>query len=242
MNNTTKLLFRDDSYLTSAIGEVTSFTEDGGIILDQTLFYPVGGGQPCDQGELIFEGIRVGLRDVRKGEGSIVILYPLEGPHNLEIGQKVEQKLDWSIRHGHMRVHSALHLLSVVIPLGVTGGSIGPVKGRLDFEMPDSLADKELVESKINDLIARDLVISESWISEADLDSNPGLVKTLRVQPPRGQGTIRLIRMGTEDEQIDLQPCGGTHVRKTSEIGRVRLGKVENKGKANRRVHLHLED
>jgi len=242
MNNPTKLLFRDDSYLTSAIGEVTSFTEGGGIILDQTLFYPVGGGQPCDQGELIFEGIRVGLRDVRKGEGSIVILYPLEGPHNLEIGQKVEQKLDWSIRHGHMRVHSALHLLSVVIPLGVTGGSIGPVKGRLDFEMPDSLADKELVESKINDLIARDLVISESWISEADLDSNPGLVKTLRVQPPRGQGTIRLIRMGTEDEQIDLQPCGGTHVRKTSEIGRVRLGKVENKGKANRRVHLHLED
>jgi misacylated tRNA(Ala) deacylase len=242
MNNTTKLLFRDDSYLTSAIGEVTSFTEDGGIILDQTLFYPVGGGQPCDQGELIFEGIRVGLRDIRKGEGSAVILYPLEGSHNLEIGQKVEQKLDWSIRHGHMRVHSALHLLSVVIPLGVTGGSIGPVKGRLDFEMPDSLADKELVESKINDLIARDLVISESWISEADLDSNPGLVKTLRVQPPRGQGTIRLIRMGTEDEQIDLQPCGGTHVRKTSEIGRVRLGKVENKGKANRRVHLHLED
>jgi len=242
MNNTTKLLFRDDSYLTSAIGEVTSFTEDGGIILDQTLFYPVGGGQPCDQGELIFEGIRVGLRDIRKGEGSAVILYPLEGSHNLEIGQKVEQKLDWSIRHGHMRVHSALHLLSVVIPLGVTGGSIGPVKGRLDFEMPDSLADKELVESKLNDLIARDLVISESWISEADLDSNPGLVKTLRVQPPRGQGTIRLIRMGTEDEQIDLQPCGGTHVRKTSEIGRVRLGKVENKGKANRRVHLHLED
>ena len=242
MNNPTKLLFRDDSYLTSAIGEVTSFTEDGGIILDQTLFYPVGGGQPCDQGELIFEGIRVGLRDIRKGEGSAVILYPLEGSHNLEIGQKVEQKLDWSIRHGHMRVHSALHLLSVVIPLGVTGGSIGPVKGRLDFEMPDSLADKELVESKLNDLIARDLVISESWISEADLDSNPGLVKTLRVQPPRGQGTIRLIRMGTEDEQIDLQPCGGTHVRKTSEIGRVRLGKVENKGKANRRVHLHLED
>ena len=242
MNNPTKLLFRDDSYLTSAIGEVTSFTEGGGIILDQTLFYPVGGGQPCDQGELIFEGIRVGLRDIRKGEGSAVILYPLEGSHNLEIGQKVEQKLDWSIRHGHMRVHSALHLLSVVIPLGVTGGSIGPVKGRLDFEMPDSLADKELVESKINDLIARDLVISESWISEADLDSNPGLVKTLRVQPPRGQGTIRLIRMGTEDEQIDLQPCGGTHVRKTSEIGRVRLGKVENKGKANRRVHLHLED
>jgi misacylated tRNA(Ala) deacylase len=242
MNNTTKLLFRDDVYMTSAIGEVLSFTEDGGIILDQTIFYPVGGGQPCDQGELIFKGVKVELRDVRKGEGSSVILYPLESLDNLEVGQKLEQNLDWSIRYGHMRVHSALHLLSVVIPLGVTGGSIGAVKGRLDFEMHESLADKELVERKLNDLIARDLVISESWISEADLDSNPGLVKTLRVQPPRGQGSIRLIRMGTEDEQIDLQPCGGTHVRRTSEIGRVRLGKVENKGKANRRVHLHLEE
>ena len=140
-----------------------------------------------------------------------------------------------------MRVHTALHLLSVVIPLPVTGGSISADKGRLDFDMPDALADKEALSDQLNEIIARDLPVSESWITEAELDANPGLVKTMSVQPPRGAGRIRLIRIGEGEGQIDLQPCGGTHVARLGEIGPVRLGKTEKKGKQNRRVYLHLE-
>ena len=140
-----------------------------------------------------------------------------------------------------MRVHTALHLLSVVLPFGVTGGQIGAEKGRLDFDMPSAPEDKAAVEAELNALIARDLEVTMQWITDAELAANPGLVKTMSVQPPTGAGHVRLVRIGDGDEQVDLQPCGGTHVARTSEIGRIRLGKVENKGRGNRRVNLHLD-
>ena len=238
----TKLLFRQDAYQETAIGSLLEVNAEGGLIFDQTIFYPIGGGQPSDLGVLSNEAQTLKVREVRKGTNDKVVVYVEEATDKLKLGETFEQKLDWPLRYGHMRVHTALHLLSVVIPLGVTGGSIGSVKGRLDFEMPEPLENKELIESQLNDLITRDLKITESWITDEELERNPSLVKTMSVKPPTGQGQVRLVRIGTEAEEIDLQPCGGTHVKNTIEIGRIRLGKVENKGKSNRRVHLHLEN
>ena len=140
-----------------------------------------------------------------------------------------------------MRTHTALHLLSVVIPLPVTGGQISENKGRLDFNMPDPVENKAILEEQLNEIISKDYKITQSWITDSELDSRPDLVKTMSVSPPRGAGKVRLIRIGDENIQIDLQPCGGTHVNSTSEIGKVRFGKIENKGKQNRRVSIHLE-
>jgi misacylated tRNA(Ala) deacylase len=238
----TKLLFRQDAYKETAIGSLLEVNAEGGLIFDQTIFYPIGGGQPSDLGVLSNEAQTLKVREVRKGTNDKVVVYVEEATDKLKLGETFEQKLDWPLRYGHMRVHTALHLLSVVIPLGVTGGSIGSVKGRLDFEMPEPLENKELIEDQLNDLIMRDLKVTESWITDEELERNPSLVKTMRVKPPTGQGQVRLVRIGTEAEEIDLQPCGGTHVKSTIEIGRIRLGKVENKGKSNRRIHLHLEN
>ncbi|MFL2799814.1 MAG: alanyl-tRNA editing protein [Paracoccaceae bacterium] len=238
----TKLLFRQDAYQETAIGSLLEVNAEGGLIFDQTIFYPIGGGQPSDLGVLSNEAQTLKVREVRKGTNDKVVVYVEEATDKLKLGETFEQKLDWPLRYGHMRVHTALHLLSVVIPLGVTGGSIGSVKGRLDFEMPEPLENKELIEDQLNDLIMRDLKVTESWITDEELERNPSLVKTMRVKPPTGQGQVRLVRIGTEAEEIDLQPCGGTHVKSTIEIGRIRLGKVENKGKSNRRIHLHLEN
>ncbi|MFZ1663328.1 MAG: alanyl-tRNA editing protein, partial [Paracoccaceae bacterium] len=156
------------------------------------------------------------------------------------VGAGVEQVLDWERRYRHMRVHTALHLLSVAIPLPVTGGQIGADKGRLDFDMPDVPADVRALEAAINEMIGRGLPVSDDWITDAELEANPGLVKTMSVAPPKGQGRVRLVRIGQGADQVDLQPCGGTHVANTAEIGLITLGKVENKGKQNRRVNLHL--
>jgi len=237
----TELLFRDDAYLKSTPAQLVEFTDNGGLIFDQTVFYPIGGGQPSDVGELVSDDLNLKVREVRKGDQGKVVFF-VDGPtEDLQIGQKFQQKLDWSTRYGYMKIHTALHLLSVVIPLGVTGGSIGSEKGRLDFEMPEPLENKEILENELNELIARGLEITESWITDAELEENPSLVKTMRVKPPMGQGKVRLVRIGTETDEVDLQPCGGTHVKNTLEIGKIRLGKVENKGKSNRRVHLHLD-
>lgn len=173
--------------------------------------------------------------------GQDTVLIPGEGSPLPPIGAGVTQHLDWKRRFGHMRVHTALHLLSVVIPLPVTGGSISEEKGRLDFNMPEAPEDKEAIEAALNELVERDLPVSEEWITDAELDANPALVKTMSVAPPRGAGRIRLIRIGGGKDRVDLQPCGGTHVARTSEIGRLRVGKIEKKGRQNRRVYLHLD-
>jgi len=237
----TELLFRDDAYLKSTSAELVELTDNGGLIFNQTVFYPIGGGQPSDVGELISDDLNLKVREVRKGDQGKVVFFVEGSTEGIQIGQKFQQKIDWPTRYGYMKIHTALHLLSVVIPLGVTGGSIGSQKGRLDFEMPEPLENKEILENELNELIARGLKITESWITDAELEENPSLVKTMRVKPPMGQGKVRLVRIGTETDEIDLQPCGGTHVKNTLEIGKIRLGKVENKGKSNRRVHLHLD-
>ena len=233
----TIMLFRDDAYLAETGGQVIGVTEDG-VILDRTVFYPQGGGQPGDTGWLSWGGNEVVVSNAIKGEGDRIVLQ-IEG-EKPTVGRDITQRLDWDRRLAHMRVHTGLHLLSVVIPLAVTGGAITAVKGRLDFNMPDPLENKDALEQQLNDLIARDLPVTESWITDAELEANPGLVKTMSVQPPKGAGHVRLIRIGAGAAQVDLQPCGGTHVASTGEIGRVTLGKVEKKGAQNRRVNMLL--
>ncbi|MEX5728546.1 misacylated tRNA(Ala) deacylase [Rhodovulum iodosum] len=236
----TRMLFRDDAYRSEAPATVTEVAE-GGVALDATLFYPRGGGQPGDCGRLVWAGGEMAVADTVKGAGAAILLVPAEGATPPPPGTAVVQHLDWNRRHRHMRVHTALHLLSVVIPLPVTGGAIGAEKGRLDFDMEEAPEDKAALQEALNALIARDLPVTEDWITDDDLAANPGLVKTMSVAPPTGQGRVRLIRIGQGDAQVDLQPCGGTHVARTGEIGPVRLGKIEKKGRQNRRVNLHLE-
>lgn len=239
----TDKLFLNDAYLKSATGRVVGHSADGGIILDQSLFYATSGGQACDLGSLTVDGQTVSIIDVRKGLDQDIVIYP-DGAHLdlLPVGTEVTQSIDWNRRYAHMRYHTALHLLSVVIPRPVTGGSITDVKARLDFDMPEAPEDKEAIERSLNHLIAQNFAVSETWVSDAELDANPALVKTMSVQPPRGSGKIRLVKIGSDTEQIDLQPCGGTHVAKTGEIGPIRLGKIEKKGKQNRRINLFFED
>lgn len=233
-------IFRNDAYARSCTTTVTRVAEDGGLVVAASVFYPAGGGQPGDTGWLQWDGQRLTVADTRKEGPTEVALILAEGSPLPPAGATVTMELDWERRHRHMRVHTALHLLSVVIPLPVTGGAIGADKGRLDFDMPDAPEDKDALEAQLNALIARDLAVTESWITDEEMAANMDLVKTMSVRPPMGQGRVRLVRIGTEDEQIDLQPCGGTHVRSTAEIGRVALGKVEKKGKQNRRVSLLL--
>ena len=235
-------LYLKDAYQTSAAGTVTGITEQGGIILDQSLFYATSGGQPGDCGTLSWDDQEIEVTTTIKGEGRSIVLIPAEGDTRPTVGQTVTQNINWDMRYAHMRMHTALHLLSVVIPLPVTGGAITAIKGRLDFDMPEAPDDKDALTEMLNAIIARNFDITERWINEAELDANPGLVKTMSVQPPRGAGRIRLVRIGDVSEQVDLQPCGGTHVAKTGEIGRVAISKVEKKGKQNRRVHLVFQD
>lgn len=237
----TRLLFRENAYLREAAGTVIAITDEGGIVLDQTIFYPTSGGQPGDSGVIAWQGGKMEIAIAVKGAGEDIILVPAEPAPLPSVGQHVTQKITWDRRHRHMRVHTALHLLSVVIPLPVSGGAIAMDKGRLDFDMPDAPEDKDALSEMVNKLISCDFAVTQEWISQEMLDANPGLVKTMSVQPPRGQGLIRLVRIGLDENTADLQPCGGTHVANTNEIGRVRIGKIEKKGKQNRRVYLHLE-
>lgn len=234
--------FRRDAYLRQAPTTVIAHTEQGGVILSQSLFYPTGGGQPGDAGHLSWDGGEMSVVTTVKAEQDQIAVVPGEGATLPTVGAQVIQHLDWDLRYGHMRVHTALHLLSVVIPLEVSGGSISAAKGRLDFNMPEAPQDKEALQAQLQELIDRDLLVSEDWITDAELDANPGLVKTMSVQPPRGSGMVRLVRIGQGNDQVDLQPCGGTHVARTGEIGKIRLGKIEKKGRQNRRVYLHLDD
>ncbi|MEM1432253.1 MAG: alanyl-tRNA editing protein [Pseudomonadota bacterium] len=235
----TEPLFRD-AYLREAPGRVAAHTPEGGIVLEASLFYPTGGGQPGDAGQVLWDGATLDIATTVKAEGGAIALVPAEPAAMPPVGAEVTQRLDWETRLRHMRVHTALHLLSVVIPLPVTGGAITAQKGRLDFDMADPPGDKEMLRAALQDLIDRDLPVSEDWITDAELAANPGLVKTMSVAPPTGQGRVRLIRIGRGADQVDLQPCGGTHVARTSEIGRIEIGKIEKKGARNRRVNVLL--
>lgn len=232
-------LYRD-AYRREAPFRVTGHTEEGGVVLEASLFYPTGGGQPGDAGRLDWPGGTLEVATTVKGEGGAIVLVPSAPGAQPPVGAEGVQRIDWETRHRHMRVHTALHLLSVVIPLPVTGGAISADKGRLDFDMAEPPQDKAELGAALADLIARDLPVTEDWITDAALAANPGLVKTMSVAPPAGQGQVRLVRIGQGAEQVDLQPCGGTHVARTGEIGAVRIGKIEKKGARNRRVTLHL--
>lgn len=238
----TDLLFREDAYLRRVDAVVIAHTAEGGVICDRSVFYPTGGGQPGDSGVLLWDNGRLQIATAVKAEGGHVAMVPAEPVAMPPIGTVVTQQLDWDRRHRHMRVHTALHLLSVVIPLPVSGGQIGAERGRLDFDMPDPPEDVQMLEDRLNALIGLDLPVTDSWISDAELLANPGLIKTMSVQPPMGQGRVRLVRIGDGATQVDLQPCGGTHVARTAEIGRVEIGKIEKKGRQNRRVSITLLD
>jgi misacylated tRNA(Ala) deacylase len=232
----TELLFRDDAYATEFEAEVLG-AEPGRVVLDRTLFYPEGGGQPGDTGQLtLADGRSFQVTDTKKGEQPGSVAHVLaDASAQFEAGQRLRGRIDWQRRHRLMRMHTCLHLLSAIIIAPVTGGAVGDGYGRLDFDLPES-PDQAEVQDKLNALIQRDAPVSFRWITDAELDAQPELVKTLSVQPPRGAGQVRLVQV----EGIDLQPCGGTHVARIGEIGQVLITKVEKKGKQNRRVRLEF--
>ena len=234
-----ELVFRDDAYARSCEAVVTAATP-AGIALDRTVFYPTGGGQPGDTGRLVDgDGAEFAVLPAVKGEAEAVF-HPLpEGTAPPRVGARVRAEIDWERRYRHMRMHTCLHLLSALVTGGVTGGSVGERKSRLDFDLPDAVLDKEALGEALNALIEADHPVTVRWIDEAELDANPELVRTMSVQPPRGAGRVRVLEIGAG---VDLQPCGGTHVARTGEIGRVRIGKIENKGRRNRRINVHLEE
>ena len=234
-------LYRDDAYRETCDAVVTAVS-DAGVVLDRSVFYPTGGGQPGDNGVLTWDGGEMPVATSVKGDTGAIIHVPADGVAPPPVGASVRAQIDSANRALYRRVHTALHLLSVVIPLPVTGGSISAGKGRLDFDMPEAPEDKDALTARLNALIAEDHPVTEEWITDDELAANPGLVKTMSVKPPTGHGQVRLVRIGKDETPVDLQPCGGTHVRSTAEIGKVRLGKVEKKGKQNRRVYLHLDE
>ena len=231
----TECLFREDAYLKDCTASVTAVTDEG-VVLDQTVFYPMGGGQPGDTGTLTWDGEAATVVDTRYGDGGIVHVLA-DGAPQPAVGMRVVARIDWDRRYRHMRMHTALHLLGSVLQYGVTGGNISAEKSRLDFDMSDPV-DKPTVQAELEHLVAADHPVACRWITDAELAEQPELVRTMSVKPPQGQGRVRLL----EIEGVDLQPCGGTHLRSTGEVGQVRIGKVEKKGRQNRRVNLHLDD
>jgi misacylated tRNA(Ala) deacylase len=207
-----------------------------GVVLDRTVFYARSGGQPGDVGLLRWAGGEVQISDTIKGEGEAILHVPAPDAALPPVGSDVAGEIDWDRRHRLMRAHTSLHLLSALLrEVAVTGGAVGPERSRLDFDLP-SPPDRETIEARLGALIAADYPVSAEWVEEAVLDSDPGLVRTLSVKPPRGAGRIRLVRIGSGEPPIDLQPCGGTHVASTAEIGPIRVVKIENKGRQNRRI------
>jgi misacylated tRNA(Ala) deacylase len=238
----TEYLFRENAYLAEAEAVVTVVRPDG-IELDRTVFYASSGGQPGDIGQIeLADGRALDVTGAVHLDGDRRRIVHLVAAAVPPVGSVVAQRLDWERRHRLMRMHSALHLLSVVLPYGVTGGQVGEDKGRLDFDMPEPPENVTELEVRLNEYIAADLPIGAEWIGEEELAARPGIVKTMKVKPPVDQGRVRLVRIGVGEDAIDLQPCGGTHVRSTGEIGPLRIGKIEKKGRENRRVTLHFAD
>lgn len=232
----TEPLFHDDPYLASCEATVLGVNERGGIVLDRTVFYAAGGGQPGDSGTLrLGDGSEIPIATTVKGEAPGEIVHVPAAPDRLpEPNRQIAAEIDWGRRHRLMRIHTCLHLLSVVVPHPVTGGQIADDYGRLDFDAADAQLDKEALSAALNEMVAADHPVGSEWITDEELAARPEMVKTMKVKPPMGTGRVRLIRIG----DIDLQPCGGTHVRSTAEIGRVVVSKIESKGAQNRRVRV----
>ena len=231
-------LFRDDAYLIETEAEIIGINERGGIILSQTVFYPTGGGQPGDAGVLVTaSGTEIPIATTVYGtDKSEIVHVPAEGSALPALGERVTARIDWPTRLKRMRIHTALHLLTTVLPYPVTGGAIGDGEGRLDFDIPDAGLDKDAIGTELMRRIRQNAAVTQQWITDAELEANPGLVKTMSVKPPMGTGRVRLVNI----EGLDLQPCGGTHVNNTSEIGEVTVTNIEKKGKQNRRVRIAL--
>ena len=234
-----ELLFREDPYLKSCEATVTAVGPEG-LRLDRTVFYPTGGGQPGDSGTLTLkDGTVLRVVDAIKGADHEDVVHVLEdGASAPAPGTRVTAAIDWQRRHRHMRMHTCLHLLCSVVTGDVTGGQIGADKGRLDFNLPDTQLDKEAITAALNRLIDEDHPVQPRWITDEELAAQPDLVRTMSVKPPSGSGRVRLLDIAG----VDLQPCGGTHVARTGEIGRVRVGKIENKGRHNRRINILFDE
>ena len=231
----TELVFRDDAYLRSCPARVVAVDERG-IRLDRTVFYPTGGGQPGDVGVLrLADESAITITDTIKGDGPDAVIHvPARDSALPGVGAEVTAEIDWERRHRLMRMHTCLHLLCAVVPGAVTGGSVGDGRGRLDFDVPGASLDKDAINASLNKLIAEGHTVAPRWIDDAQLEARPELVRTMSVKPPTGAGKVRLL----EIDGVDLQPCGGTHVKNTAEIGLVEITKIENKGRQNRRINV----
>jgi misacylated tRNA(Ala) deacylase len=234
----TKLLFREDAYLKSVDAIVQSINERGGIVLDKTNFYAAAGGQPGDKGVLQFDDKAIEIATTVYDEAKDVVHVAASAEHLPALGAAVKLDLDWHTRYRNMRAHTMMHLLCACVPFPVTGGSISEDGGRIDFDIPEGQTpNKEELAERINQLILEDHKVTFRWISDEEMEANLHLVRTMSVKPPMGTGKVRLVMIGDEGK-IDLQPCGGTHVKSTAEIGPMRVAKIESKGKINRRIRL----
>jgi misacylated tRNA(Ala) deacylase len=233
---TSEALFQRDAYLRACEARILECSPQG-IVLDRTIFYPIGGGQPGDSGWLrTGDGRSVRVLDTRKGEGGRILHVPESPAHGLVVGDAVSAEIDWERRHAHMRMHTALHLLGSILRFGVTGGQIATDKSRLDFDTQADI-DRERVTAALNELIHADTAVASRWITEEELAAQPELIRTMSVRPPTGVGRIRLL----EIPGVDLQPCGGTHVARTGEIGPMQVTRVESKGRHNKRVYVSFD-
>ncbi len=239
MTAATLPLFREDAYRRNCEAEIVAINDRGGIVLDRTIFYATSGGQPGDVGHLVVGGEEVPIGAAVYAEDKAQIVHVPAGSSGMAIaGTPVRAEIDWERRYRHMRMHTGLHLLCSLIPFPVTGGSIGAEESRLDFDISDAGAvDKDDLTERLNALVVADHAVTTRWITDEELAGNPGLVRTMSVKPPSGSGRVRLVAIG-DDGAVDLQPCGGTHVRSTGEVGPLAVTRIEKKGRQNRRVRL----
>ncbi|MHC1548842.1 alanyl-tRNA editing protein [Phyllobacterium sp. K27] len=237
----TTILFRDDSYLKETNATVIAVNERGGILTDHTNFYATSGGQPGDTGLFVrSDGSAIIIAATVTGETKEEVIHvPAPEQPVPSIGEKLLLRIDWDRRYKLMRMHAACHLLSVVCPFPITGAAVSEDDSRVDFDLPDAGVTKEDVTAKLMDLVNANHPIFTRWITDEELAANPGLIKSKNVRPPTGTGRIRLVCIG-ENASIDSQPCGGTHVATTGEIGQIHIGKIEKKGKENRRFRIRF--
>nr|WIE89643.1 alanyl-tRNA editing protein [Mesorhizobium sp. WSM4875] len=241
MAQRTEALFRDDAYLSTAEAQVVAINDRGGILLDRTIFYATSGGQPGDTGMLErADGSRIAIAATMTGETKDEIIHvPAPEQALPAVGEKLKLDIDWRRRHLLMRMHSACHLLTVVCPFPITGAAVAEDDSRVDFDIPDAGFSKEDVTARLRELVRANHPVFTRLITDEELSANPGLVKSKNVRPPVGTGRIRLVCIG-ENASIDSQPCGGTHVKSTGEIGEIHIGKIEKKGRENRRFRIRF--